>query len=66
MLWGGEVTRHDEALAAQERNQTAVAEKLVGKNVGFERTRRITGYLSPVSRWNNAKKAELKDRRTHV
>jgi len=26
------------------------------------RTRRITGYLSNVERWNDAKRAELKDR----
>lgn len=30
------------------------------------RPRRITGYLSEVSNWNNAKKAELKDRKLHI
>lgn len=41
------------------------AEKL-GKGVKFERIRRITGYLSgDVTTWNNAKKAELKDRVKH-
>lgn len=34
--------------------------------VRFERIRRITGYLvGDVSRWNNAKQAELKDRVKH-
>ncbi len=35
-------------------------------NVPFERIRRITGYLvGTTDRWNNAKKAELKDRVKH-
>ena len=35
-------------------------------NVGFERIRRITGYLvGTVDRFNNAKKAEVKDRVRH-
>ena len=38
----------------------------VGKGVGFERTRRITGYLvGTTDRFNNAKKAELNDRVPH-
>lgn len=41
------------------------AEKL-GKGVGFERIRRITGYLvGTMSTWNNAKKAEEHDRVKH-
>lgn len=31
----------------------------------FERIRRITGYLQKTEQWNDAKKAELRDRRTH-
>ena len=38
---------------------------IVGQGVPFERTRRITGYLSSVSRFNNAKRAELQQRRVH-
>lgn len=35
----------------------------VGADVGFDRIRRITGYLvGTMDRWNNAKLAELKDR----
>jgi anaerobic ribonucleoside-triphosphate reductase len=42
-------------------------EKLVGENVGFERIRRITGYLAgDVKRFNNAKRAEEKDRVKHT
>lgn len=34
-----------------------------GVGIGFERIRRITGYLvGDISRWNNGKKAELNDR----
>ncbi len=42
-------------------------EKLVGEGVGFERIRRITGYLSgDVKRFNNGKRAEEKDRVKHT
>ena len=35
-------------------------------NAPFERIRRITGYLvGTTDRWNNAKKAELRDRVKH-
>ncbi len=41
------------------------SEKL-GKGVKFERIRRITGYLvGTLDKWNNAKKAEEKDRVKH-
>lgn len=37
-----------------------------GKGVKFERIRRITGYLTgSLETWNNAKKAEEKDRVKH-
>lgn len=37
-----------------------------GKGIKFERIRRVTGYLSgDVSRFNNAKRAEEKDRVKH-
>jgi hypothetical protein len=32
----------------------------------IERLRRITGYCSVSTRWNNSKKAELKDRVKHA
>ena len=38
-----------------------------GKGVRFERIRRITGYLvGTVERWNNAKKAEERERVKHA
>ena len=41
-------------------------EKLVGEGIGFERIRRITGYLvGTTDRFNNGKKAEEKDRVKH-
>ena len=40
--------------------------KKIGEGVGFERIRRITGYLvGTLDRFNNAKKAEVKDRVKH-
>ncbi len=41
-------------------------ERKVGEGIGFERIRRITGYLvGTVDRFNNAKKAEEHDRVKH-
>ena len=40
--------------------------KKIGNGIGFERIRRITGYLvGTVDRFNNAKKAEVRDRVKH-
>lgn len=40
--------------------------KMVGKGVKFQRVRRITGYLvGTVDRFNNAKRAEVRDRVKH-
>ena len=45
-------------------NQDGV--EMVGKGVGFERIRRITGYLvGTLDRFNNAKRAEERDRVKH-
>ena len=41
-------------------------QSVVGKDVPFERIRRITGYLvGTMDKWNNAKKAEERDRVKH-
>ncbi|MCI8588282.1 MAG: hypothetical protein HFG40_01370 [Bacilli bacterium] len=41
-------------------------EKIVGEGKGFERIRRVTGYLAgDVSRFNNGKRAEERDRVKH-
>ena len=40
--------------------------KMVGEGIGFERIRRITGYLvGTVDRFNNGKRAEEHDRVKH-
>ena len=42
-------------------------EKIVGEGTKFERIRRVTGYLAgDVSRFNNGKRAEEKDRVKHT
>lgn len=47
-------------------NEMEYDSKKYGEGVGFERLRRITGYLvGDVSRWNDGKKAELDDRVKH-
>lgn len=39
---------------------------MVGQDVGFERIRRITGYLvGTLDRFNDAKRAEVRDRVIH-
>lgn len=41
-------------------------EEKLGKGVVFERIRRITGYLvGTMAQWNNAKRAEERDRVKH-
>ena len=41
--------------------------KTIGEGTKFERIRRVTGYLSgDVSRFNNGKRAEEKDRVKHT
>lgn len=57
---------HPEAEAAYTELKRR-AGKEVGEGVGFERIRRITGYLvGDTNRWNNAKAAELNDRVKHT
>ena len=41
-------------------------DRMVGEGVGFERIRRITGYLvGTLDRFNDAKRAEVEDRIKH-
>ena len=41
-------------------------EEKMGQGVGFERIRRITGYLvGTMDKWNDAKRAEERDRVKH-
>lgn len=49
-----------------EKVEVKENEKKVGEGVGFERIRRITGYLvGTVDRFNNGKRAEEHDRIKH-
>ena len=44
----------------------ATKQTKMGLGVGFERIRRITGYLvGTMDKWNDAKKAEERDRVKH-
>ncbi len=44
----------------------ATKQSKLGSGVGFERIRRITGYLvGTMDKWNDAKKAEERDRVKH-
>jgi len=52
-------------METQEKIKTNVEAK-AGKDVGFERIRRITGYLvGTLDRFNDAKRAEERDRVKH-
>ncbi len=52
-------------MKVEEKNVVA-NERKVGEGVGFERIRRITGYLvGTVERFNNGKRAEEHDRVKH-
>lgn len=54
-------------LFEEAQNEKAAAPALVGEGVGFERIRRITGYLvGTLDRFNNAKRAEEHDRVRHA
>ena len=47
-------------------NNTKRDKKVIGTEIGFERIRRITGYLvGTIDRWNNSKRAEERDRIKH-
>jgi hypothetical protein len=47
-------------------NKLTVVDGKVGEGVGFERIRRITGYLvGTLDRFNDAKRAEVCDRVKH-
>ena len=45
-----------------EYSHLPIVEGKIGQGVKFERIRRISGYLvGTTDRWNNAKRAELRD-----
>ena len=51
----------------ETERRTGTDGSLYGKGVPFQRIRRITGYLvGTMEQWNDAKKAEEKDRVKHM
>jgi ribonucleoside-triphosphate reductase len=47
-------------------NNRTLQHVVIGDGVGFERIRRITGYLvGTMNKWNDAKKAEENERVKH-
>jgi hypothetical protein len=55
---------------AEEKGKTKIettpSPRMIGQGVSFERTRRITGYLvGTLDRFNDAKRAEERDRVKH-
>lgn len=43
-----------------EKLTTEEQERFLGKNVRFDRVRRVTGYLNPdIRQWNDGKQAEV-------
>lgn len=53
-------------MKAQQETNCYNKEDLIGQDMGFERIRRITGYLvGTVDRFNNGKRAEERDRVKH-
>ena len=60
------ICSHKDISTEPSVNTTEQIDTTYGEGVGFQRLRRITGYLvGDVSRWNNGKKAELNDRVKH-
>ncbi len=50
----------------KQNKVTELDTELIGEGVGFERIRRITGYLvGTLDRFNNGKRAEERDRVKH-
>ena len=55
------------ATPIREFDHFPIINGIVGNGVKFERIRRITGYLvGTVERFNNAKRAEVRDRVKHM
>ena len=56
----------NEQLNAENEVQLDNQDEKLGEGVGFERIRRITGYLvGTMDKWNDAKRAEERDRVKH-
>ena len=49
-----------------KKSEGIIDMEYLAEDVPFERTRRVTGYLSNVKNFNDSKQAELKDRVKHT
>lgn len=53
-------------LPQQDKISVSPKDEIIGTDVPFQRIRRITGYLvGDMSRWNDGKRAEERDRVKH-
>ena len=60
-----ELVQEEKTMTPEKNNEKKTV--LVGEGRDFERIRRITGYLvGTTDRWNNAKRAEERDRVKHT
>ena len=58
---------HVKSRTVDPATELLVIDGVIGEGIRFERIRRITGYLvGTVDRFNNAKRAEVRDRVKHV
>ena len=56
----------DQIEMKDQQNLMDNQDEKLGEGVGFERIRRITGYLvGTMDKWNDAKRAEERDRVKH-
>ena len=56
----------EETVQSNVRDTMDNQDEKLGEGVGFERIRRITGYLvGTMDKWNDAKRAEERDRVKH-
>lgn len=63
----GALKREKQVIDREESSPLPIVGGKVGQGVPFERIRRISGYLvGTTDRWNNAKRAELRDRVSHI
>ena len=60
------ITFRRQVIMMSNNNKVVVSEEMRGKGIGFNRIRRITGYLvGDLDRFNNAKRSEVRDRVNH-
>lgn len=67
MILQEEIYSYIDKINALQKDNVGHIVASTGRDIGFERIRRITGYLvGTVDRFNNAKRAEVNDRVKHT